>query len=395
VTRPRPLGARATFMGYRRPDGRVGVRNHTLILPTSELLNRVAEMVGDAVPAAVAVTHHPTSTGAVRDFQLRVLAGFASNPNVGAALLVGLGEDELEVELRERVRGRSGAIVELHTLRAAGSVERLAVEVGERAAELCASLAAVPREPAPVSSLVVGTECGGSDAFSGLSANPAVGEAVDALVAEGATALLCELPELIGAEHLLARRAVSVSVASQVMDAILGWERLAIEMGEDLRGAQPSPGNQAGGITTVEEKALGGLTKGGTSPVVEVVGYGETPSRHGLVLMDTAGQDVEQLTAMAAGGAQIVVFTTGRGTPTASPIAPTIKISSNSVTAERLAEHIDIDAGPIIEGTRTRSEIASAILAMILAVSGGEITRAERCGQRDFALPRTAPSLVG
>lgn len=383
----------AKFSGYARPDGRVGVRNLTLVLPTSELLNRVVEMVEEAVPDAVAITHHNASPGAPREFHLRVLAGFASNPNVGAVLLVGTGEDgDVGPELRDRIRARGVATVELHSLRTSGSLPALAAAVAERAGELCATLAAVPRRSVPISSLVIGTECGGSDAFSGLSANPALGEAVDMLVAVGATAFLCELPELIGVEHLLARRAIDGEVARQVLEAILSWEELVLELGEDLRGAQPSPGNQAGGLTTVEEKSLGGMTKAGSTPVVEVVGYGEEPSRHGVVLMDTPGHDVEQLTAMVAGGAQIVVFTTGRGTPTASPIAPTIKVSSNSAMARRLSEHIDVDAGAIIEGRRSRTDVAEAIRDRILAVAGGESTCAELLGQRDFALPRTAPS---
>lgn len=381
-----------TFAGFPRRGRRAGVRNHLLLLPTSEATNRAVELAAAAVPEAVAVTHFNAGPGRAGSFHLDVLAGFASNPNVGHVVLVGLGDDgDLGPALAERTAAR-GVPTEYTTLLEHRGQAPLVEHVVARASRLVTELAAAPRHPVALGELVVGTECGGSDGYSGLTANPALGHAVDLLVAEGGTGLLCELTEVIGAEHLLARRAVSPEVGDRLTAAVRRWEDLVIGFGEDLRGSQPSPGNQDGGLTTVEEKSLGGMAKGGTSPVVDVVGYGVEPQTNGLVVMDTPGHDIEQLTGMVAGGVQVVVFTTGRGTPTGSPLAPTIKVSTNRRTGERLSDHIDIDAGPIAEGTATKADIGRRIFDAIVATASGALTRAEQGGQRDFALPRLAPS---
>jgi altronate dehydratase large subunit len=358
------------FLGYRRASGRVGVRNHVLVLPTSDVVHRVAELVSHAEPDAAVVTQWSAPAGSDREFVRRVTSGFVTNPNVGHVVLIDLGD--------------------VVTVAGAGSIRAAADAAAAIASKARDRLGADQRQPCALSELLVGTECGGSDAYSGLTANPALGEAVDRLVALGGSALLCEMPELIGAEHLLAARAIHPDVAADLIAAVKSWEQLVVDFGEDLRGAQPSPGNQAGGLTTIEEKSLGAVAKGGKSPLVEVVGYGERPHRPGLVAMDTPGHDIEQLTAMAAGGAQVVVFTTGRGTPTASPIVPTIKVSTNTALAMTLADHIDVDAGVILDGT-PKNVVASQIFDEIVAVANGKPTAAERFRQRDFALPRTAP----
>ncbi len=380
------------FLGYPRRQGNAGVRNLVVVMPTSEVLNRCAELVGEAVPDAVCIQHFNAAAPGAAGFHLRVLAGYVSNPNVFAALLLASGDPGDGGEELAELVARRGVHVELHTLRGAGGLGALVERATERARSLVAAAGAVEREAVPMSQLLVGTECGGSDALSGLTANPALGWAVDRLVEAGGSALLCELPELIGAEHLLARRAADATTADAVVGAVRRWEELVRRLGVDLRGAQPTPGNQAGGLTTVEEKSLGGMAKGGSTPVVEVVGYGVAPQRSGLVLMDTPGHDVEQMTGMVAGGAQIVVFTTGRGTPTAAALAPTIKVSTNTAMARRLAEHIDVDAGGIATGRATRQQIGEQIWDELRAVASGKPTRAERFGQADFAMPRTAPS---
>jgi altronate dehydratase large subunit len=358
-------------------------------LPTSDLVHRVAELVSQAEPASAVVTQWSAPEGSDREFVHRVTAGFVTNPNVGHVVLIDLGGDD---DIATAVADLAGSVVPIDvvTLAGAGSIQAAADAAAAIAGRARRRLDADKREPCALRELLVGTECGGSDSYSGLTANPALGEAVDRLVAIGGSALLCEMPELIGAEHLLAARAASPDVAADLVAAVKSWEQLVVDFGEDLRGAQPSPGNQAGGLTTIEEKSLGAVAKGGKSPLVEVVGYGEHPTRRGLIAMDTPGHDIEQLTAMAAGGAQIVVFTTGRGTPTASPIVPTIKVSTNTALAVTLADHIDVDAGVILDGT-PKSVVAARIFDEIVAVANGKPTAAERFGQRDFALPRTAP----
>jgi altronate dehydratase large subunit len=242
------------------------------------------------------------------------------------------------------------------------------------------------REPIPLSELILGTECGGSDYTSGLASNPAVGTASDMLAAEGGTIILSETPELIGAEHLLARRAKTPEMAKQVLDAVAWWEKAAIAAGQNIREGNPSPGNIAGGITTLEEKSLGCIYKAGRGPLEEVITYASHPTKKGLVYMDTPAHDIEQLTGMVAGGAQVVVFTTGRGTPAGAPITPVIKITANRDTYLRMKENMDIDVSKILQGKEPLRSAGRRIFEEIISVASGKITKAERLGQRDFAI---------
>jgi altronate dehydratase large subunit len=316
------------------------------------------------------------------------MMGFATNPNVGAVIIVSLGCESNQPErLADAVAAR-GRPVEIVRIQQVGGVRQAYEVVRETASAFAETLRRDQREPVPAGELVVGLECGGSDAWSGLTANPALGIAADALVDEGATVVLGETPEVIGAEHLLVKRARSRDVADALLCAVEQWEAHARATGADARGAQPSPGNIDGGITTLEEKSFGALQKGGTRPLNEVVAIAERPTQKGLVLMDTSGDDIEQATAFAAGGAHLVCFTTGRGTPTGSPVMPVIKIASNSRVAHWMEEHIDLDAGTIATGTRTMVEVAQDIFESVLAVSSGDITAAERGLHREFALTR-------
>lgn len=383
-----------TFMGYRRRDGRAGTRNHVLVLATVHCANTVVERLGQRLPDVVALPHvyGCSQIGDDLSQSRRVLEAYASHPNVGAVLLIGLGCETMPtLEMEEQLRAK-GVLVQRLTIQEEGG-SRATFERGLAIArELLQEVQSATREPIPLSELIVATECGGSDAWSGITANPAVGVASDLIVAAGGSVILSETPEFIGAEHLLAARAVSPEVAQQILEIVRRREEEAMRMGVDMRGAQPTPGNIQGGLTTIEEKSLGTISKGGTNPVVEVVGYAHKPTRRGLVIMDTPGNDLQSVTAMIAGGAQVAVFTTGRGTPTGNPIAPVIKVATNTPMYERLRDDIDINAGTILDG-EPLPEVGLRIFEEIVAVASGKITAAESWGHREFAIETIGPRL--
>ncbi|WP_067933269.1 UxaA family hydrolase [Alicyclobacillus kakegawensis] len=382
-------------LGYRRRDGRVGVRNHVLVLPVSYEVNAIAEHITRAVPEAVTFRnqHGLNQSGADLVQTRRVYEGFATHPNVYAVLLLAWGNEPHDLKgLVEQAR-RAGKQAELIALETVGGV-RGAVREGVRIVRRWTEeRAAVERVEVPLSSIILGTECGGSDACSGISGNPALGVVSDLLVEQGGTSILAETTELIGAEHLLADRAATPEVGQRILHIVRRVEENAMKMGVDIRGAQPSPGNMDGGITTIEEKSLGCIYKGGTTPIREVVEYAERPTEKGLVIMDTPGHDIEQITGMVAGGAQIVIFTTGRGTPTGSPIAPCIKVATNSFTFRNMRDNIDFNAGDIIDGEATVEETGRRLFALMLDVLNGKQTKAERLGHREFGIYRVGQSL--
>jgi altronate dehydratase large subunit len=385
----------SVFLGYRRRDGRVGVRNHVLVLASVQCANAVVDAIGRAVPEVVALSHAWGCSQIGDDLaqSRRVLEEFASHPNVAAALLIGLGCESMPtVAMAEALAGRGVAIRRLTIQEESGSRATIGRGIA-LARELLAEAAQAQREPIPLSELIVGLECGGSDAWSGVTANPAVGVASDLLVQAGGTAILSEVPEFIGAEHLLAGRAASPEVGRQIVAATLAHEAAAMRMGVDLRGAQPTPGNIAGGLTTIEEKSLGAITKGGSGAVQEFLPYAHRPTRRGLVVMDTPGNDTESVTGMVAGGAQVIVFTTGRGAPTGCPIAPVIKVATNSVMFRRLAGDMDLDAGTIIEAGEPLADVGTRIFGEIVAVANGKEMAAERLGAREFAINVIGPRL--
>ena len=387
---PVATGAARTFLGYRRADGRVGTRNEIWILPTVGCVGRTAEKI-----AAIAHARHSRTIDGVHAFahpfgcsQLgddlggtrKILAALACHPNAGGVLLVGLGcesnqLDRLLDEVPEALRGR------IRTLRAQSAEDE--IEEGVALVDaLVATASLSTRQEVPLSELVLGLKCGGSDGFSGLTANPLVGRMADRVVGAGGSAILSEIPEIFGAERLLMARAKDEHVFDAVVGVVNDFKRYFLAHGEPV-SENPSPGNIAGGITTLEEKSLGAVQKAGRSALEDVIRYGERVRRKGLTLLEAPGNDAVSSTALAAAGATAILFTTGRGTPLGFPV-PTVKIASNSDLAQRKRGWIDFDAGQVL--TDGVDKAAEALLDRIVAIAGGAETAAERNCEREIAI---------
>ncbi|HWO78528.1 MAG TPA: UxaA family hydrolase [Bacillus sp. (in: firmicutes)] len=383
-----------TFWGYRRPDGKVGIRNHVLILPTITCATQAAHQITQLISGTVSFIHQHgcAQVGVDYDQTFRTYVGMGLNPNVYGVVVLGLGCETHQARSVAGEIAKSGKPVEVVSIQDHGGTLSAIAEGAKVAAKMVQDASAQTRELCHFSDLIIGTECGGSDACSGISANPAVGVVSDLIVSAGGTAILAETTELIGAEHLLANRAADDRVAKRVYEVIEAMEKRAILMGVDIRTGNPSPGNIEGGLSSLEEKSLGASTKSGTSPLTEIIDYAEVPSKKGLVWMDTPGHDIEQLTGMVAGGAQLVLFTSGRGTPTGSPIAPVIKISTNTLMFERMSENMDLNAGTIIDGKETVVEVGKRIFSEIGNVCSGKLTKSEILKQHDFGIWRIGPT---
>ena len=310
-----------------------------------------------------------------------VLSGLAANPNVYGTVMVGLGCEVNTVgEMAQEIRAKTNKPLKTLCIQEDGGTVKTIRKAVRMAQELVLEASSVPQEEFSISELILGIECGGSDATSGLVANPVMGYVSDRLVELGGTSVFSETPEIIGAEHLLARRGVSAEVGQQVIDICLRLEERLRNVAEDLRSGQPSPGNKAGGITTLEEKSLGCIHKGGTKPLMEVVEYAQRPSRKGLIFMDTPGYDLLSVTAKVAAGCQLIVFTTGRGNPIGNPIVPVLKVTANKDTFNKMNDNMDMDFSPILDGERTVEEVGEEVLEEIIRVTRGRKTKAEILG---------------
>jgi altronate dehydratase large subunit len=381
------------FMGYRRPDGSCGVRNHIAVVSAVVCANHVVDAIACATPGAKAVTHTEGCGRGPADVQIsmRTLTGLGRNPNVAAVLLVGLGCEVIKPEFLAAGIAATGKPVEMISIQPEGGSRRTIEKGVEIARKLAAHAASLAREECPWAQFRLGLKCGGSDALSGITANPMVGAAVDWLVAQGGSAILAETTELIGAEDNLARRAADPQTAARLLELVRGQHRRAKDVLGPMADLVISPGNMDGGLSSIQEKSLGSAAKGGSSPVQQVVEYGEAPTRAGLVVMDTPGSDVFAMTGIAAGGAQAIVFTTGRGTPAGFPLAPVVKIASNSELFARMNDDMDLNAGEIVEGLSIEAA-AERLCAFLERVAGGELTKAERNGADLLAIHTVGPS---
>ena len=381
-----------TFYGYRRPDGRVGVRNKVLILPTSVCASDMARIISQQVEGSVTFNNQQGCSQVAVDQQLTmdVMAGYAANPNIYGTVLVSLGCENCQMDLvAEAIAERTNKPMQRVIIQEAGGTLKAVEQAVRYAKQMVAEAGMVQREEFPISELIVGTECGGSDPTSGLAANPAIGAMSDLVVAAGGTSILSETSEFIGAEHILARRAANKRVHDRIYEITTRFEEHFHAVGEDVRQGNPSPGNKAGGITTLEEKSLGCIHKGGHSVINEVYDYGKQVKSHeGLVIMDTPGNDPASVAAMAAGGAQVVVFSSGRGSPIGSPIVPVVKITGNKITFANMEDNIDFNAAPLIYGERTVEELGQDLLRMVVETACGKQTKAESLGFTETAIAR-------
>ncbi|MEG1858458.1 MAG: UxaA family hydrolase [Pseudoflavonifractor sp.] len=380
------------FYGYKRPDGRVGVRNHILILPASGCASDTTRLVAAQVDGAVTFNNQNGCSQVKSDQQLTmdVMAGYAANPNVYGTVVISLGCENCQMDLvTEAILERTNKPMKTVIIQEVGGTLK-AIDLAVRfACEMAAEASLLQREQFPMSELLIGTECGGSDPTSGLAANPLIGQLSDLIVAEGGVSVLSETTEFIGAEHILARRAKTPEIHDRIFEIVHRYEKSLQLVGEEVRIGNPSPGNKAGGITTLEEKSLGCIHKGGHTPVNAVYDYAkQLKSREGLVIMDTPGNDPSSVAGMVAGGCQVVVFSTGRGTPTGNPIAPVIKITGNRITYANMEDNMDLDASPIIYGAKTLAGLGDELLEMVSTVASGKKTKAECLGYTEMAIAR-------
>jgi altronate dehydratase large subunit len=379
------------FLGYRRADGRIGIRNHILIVPTVSCVNRVATDVANKT-GAVTFTHPYGCTFDAEENRTteETFIGLGKHPNVAAVLVIGLGcETASAKRVTEAIRDAGTPVETLVVQHKGGS--RTTSEAGIQAVrEMQAKLVGSPVDRGDISELIIGLECGSSDSFSGLTANPAVGEAADLIVAAGGTVVLSEITEMVGAERVLSRRAKTEGIRNELLSLIKQYEIDLSMSTEDDSGIFITPGNIEGGLTTIEEKSLGCIHKAGTHPIAQIVGYGEVPREKGVIIMDTPGYDISSVTGKVAGGAHMVLFTTGKGTPTGSPVAPVIKISSNNRTFRHLNEDIDMSAGDVMEGTKTLKEVGREIFQRVIDTAGGMAAKAEYFNIQEFAIPNVS-----
>jgi altronate hydrolase len=389
-----PLAERRTFMGYPRADGRVGTRNMIAVISTVNCSAHTCREIAHAftperlaaypnVDGVIALTHGSgcaTRSGSA-DYVLlqRTLAGMACNPNVAAYIIVGLGCETNQISELFDNYSRAFALRRPNlTIQDTGGI-RKTIQAGVAAVEaLLPEVNAVARSPQPVSELMLALQCGGSDGWSGVTANPVLGMVVDELVRQGGSAVLAETPEIYGAEHLLTRRAISRAVGEKLIERVHWWEQHCQRLGLEIDN-NPSPGNKAGGLTSIYEKSLGAVAKGGATPLMGVYEYAEPVTARGFTFMDTPGYDPVSATGQVAGGCNLVVFTTGRGSAFGYKPAPSIKVCTNTATYEHMSDDMDVNAGQVLDGVPMQ-QAAAELFDLVVAVASGQPSKSEAQG---------------
>ena len=401
-----PEAERATFQGYRRADGRAATRNYIAILTSVNCSATVARYIadhfrGDAladypnVDGVVALTHDYGCGGCAGiglNYIQRVISGFARHPNFYGSLLVGLGCEANQIgALMEAEKLNPSELLHAFTIQDNGGTAKTVEKGIGLVKELLPDANRVKRETIPASELILALECGGSDAYSGITANPALGAAADLLVRHGGTACLAETPEIYGAEHLLTRRAVSQAVGEKLLKHIDWWVDYT-EANHAEMNNNPSPGNKAGGLTSILEKSLGAAAKGGTTNLVDVYDYAAPITQKGFVFMDTPGYDPASVTGMVAGGANVCCFTTGRGSVFGCKPSPSLKLATNTPMFKRMSDDMDVNCGRIVDGEATVQEVGQEIFELILKTASGQPSKSESLG---FGEDEFVPWMVG
>lgn len=368
------------FKGYRRPDGRVGSRNIVALIPTVVCANDVASSILAQVQGTQAILHHQGCCQLPPDLErvTETLLSLSLTPNIGAVLLLSLGCEGTDVErLYEEIK-KSGKPVEIVRIQEIGGTANAIADGINKAQALVRKIGTLQREDIDISEVIMSIKCGGSDATSGMASNAVIGYVADKLVSLGATVVFGETTEFIGAEHILARRGVTEEVSDKIYEIVGNMEARAKSLGCDMRKGQPTPGNIAGGLSSIEEKSLGAIMKSGSAPIQGVLDYPELiDGQKGLWIKDTPGREPEILTGMAATGAQVMMFSTGRGSPQGFPTMPVIKICGNPNTFERMKNDMDLNAGVILEGGKSIHDVGEEAFELLLRVLSGEQTKNE------------------
>jgi len=384
-----------TLSGYVRPDGSVGFRNHVAILSSVGCANDVAIRLGRMYPNALLLTHRQgcAQLGNDKEQSARTLTGIGKNPNIAAVLVIGMGCESITAEYLAEEISKTKKMVEFLVVLEEGGLMTALPKGARFLDQMISDASQMTRVPCGLDALTLGVKCGLTDTTSGIASNPAIGVVADRVIESGGTVVFGETPEVIGAEHILAQRAATPEVKRDLYRVVNECEERVKASGMDIRGANPAPGNIAGGITTIEEKSLGAIKKGGGKTLQGVLGYGEIPKGKGLYFMDGPGRTPEALTGLSGAGAQIIIFPTGGGSPAGSLISPVIKVTGNPRTAERLKDHIDIDVSRIIKGESTLEEAGESVFQELLNVASGKATRSERLGYGMISIWNIGPHM--
>ena len=366
------------LMGYERADGTFGIRNHVVVMSSVVCANGVVEQIAREVPEVVPLLHgHGCGRGAVDALNhATTLQHICKNPNVAGALVIGLGCEIIKAENIQTPSAFAGRLTDRLVIQDDGGSQKTAARGIEIVKHILADVKKLEKKPFPMEKLIIGLECGGSDAFSGVTANPGIGKAADMLVDLGASVILTETTEMIGTSHILQRRAANDEVKRKIAEIIEDQEKLTVEVLGPHAAQAIAPGNQDGGMSCITEKALGCITKAGSRPIQQVVDYAQIPTAKGVIIMDGPGFDAESITGLAACGSQIIIFSTGRGNPLGFPIVPVIKVASTSRLYNSMQDDMDINAGVVLEGN-SLDDVGSSVFDLIQRIIAGEETKAE------------------